>query len=194
MADVKYAPPNIEKGACKGTVEQTIKSFLDATTKATWVALEAEIVSKESEACAACLFSMDADAKWAPVVEEASGGITVNIGGCVGIVSGKEACGKPPTCGTVASTPSAPSASRARRAAATRVRAGLVVQPRRACEQGSSCSRDAQQTACKEATDMLGTECGANANAYLTSCQTLYRAIQMQCIDDGSADTGPDAN
>lgn len=45
--------------------------------------------------CRACIFGKEADAKWKPLLENAKGELVgLNVGGCIAIASGKEACGK----------------------------------------------------------------------------------------------------
>ncbi len=171
LSEVKYNTAKVVPGACKASVEQTIKTFIDNNQSGTWDDLKAEITAKEGATCSSCVFSKDSDAKWAPIVQADSGGASINIGGCVEMASGKEACGRAVYVWNLCLT---------------------VVCDK--CEEGSTCGQDAQATACKEATDAVTAECGNNINSYLKACGNLFGAIKAQCVADGGGDGGPDAN
>ena len=167
VSEVPYKAGNVVPGACKSTIEKTIKDFIDNNKQGTWDDLKAEISSKESAACASCVFSKDTDAKWAPIVQVESGAASINVGGCIGVVSKSDACGE----------------------AAFKWDLCLNAVCKD-CEQGSTCGQDAQGTACKAASEEFGKECGNNAQSYLNACGNLFKAIAVQCSGEPDAGDG----
>ena len=165
LSEVKYSPANVAAGACKTTVEKTINEFIDNNQQVSWDDLKAEVSTKEGASCSACVFSKDSDAKWAPIVQADNGGAGLNVGGCVELASGKEACG--------------------RAVYVWNLCLDAVCDKCTDDADKKDCYQGAQGTSCKEASDALGTECGNNVNSYLTACNDLFKAIKAQCIGDG---------
>jgi len=84
-----WKPPSRAPGACTQGDLDAFVSFVTANPDpAKWKA------SITSAACQGCVFGRDG-VTWPPIVENDKGRVTtLNIGGCIAIASGKEACGR----------------------------------------------------------------------------------------------------
>jgi hypothetical protein len=86
-----WKPPTKAPGSCTEKELADFVAFVEKTDDpqkwkgGTWTT---------NDACRNCVFAKDG-ATWAPLVENASGQLSkINVGGCIAIASGKEACGK----------------------------------------------------------------------------------------------------
>lgn len=85
-----YQPPRVMNGSC---TEADLTSFVtyvdshdDPSTCKTGIA---------SLACRACVFGPESGTTWAPLLEDGAGAMSrLNVGGCIAIASGVDACGK----------------------------------------------------------------------------------------------------
>ena len=122
------------------------------------------------------MFSDGKDAKWTPLIFSYDTLDTVNRGGCIEIVSGKEACGE----------------------AYQRVAACRVEACRTKCTTQAELSACLERTReiftgpCKTAYDTMMSACGDGLDAYEAACRgsawTFEGPIRVQCI------TGADGN
>lgn len=120
-------------------------------------------------ACRACVFAKET-ATWAPLVIDESGRVdSINVGGCVAIASGKEACGK-----------------------AYHQWRSCYLEACGGCPEGdsarfSTCVNAANKGACKKAFDDVVPACGdiETANDAETTCEGKYTfegPVRAQCI------------
>lgn len=89
---VAYHPPAVKPGSCTTADVKVFNDYVTANPTATVDDIR-EAVTKQSEKCSDCIFGASGDEKWAPIVQDETGA-TLNGGGCVSVVSGKEACGE----------------------------------------------------------------------------------------------------
>lgn len=144
---VEYHPPAVKAGSCTTADIKTVTEAFQASS----VDIE-EIkttLGKKSKTCGECVFG-DAEAEtWAPIVLDGSNAM-LNGGGCISVVSKKDACGKAyqqwNTClNEVCAACSDPSES-------------------------NTCKNDAQQGPCTAASKALIDGCGKNVNDHLKKC------------------------
>jgi len=162
-----WNPPTRLPGSCtEAELDAFVKHVAANDDPAKWKAG----AWTDSEACRSCVFAKDG-ATWAPLVENASGQLAVvNIGGCVAIASGREACGR----------------------AAQQWR-DCYVEACSDCSTGEKdwfqkCSELAKVGACKKAFDALVPSCGdaqtlAAAEAACDGATFVFEGpIRAQCI------------
>lgn len=93
--DVSMLPwkaPNIATGACSEKELADFVKYIDANQNAKFADWKKSVANM---ACSDCIFGKEADPKWKPLLEDAKGQlIEIDVGGCIQIASGKEACGK----------------------------------------------------------------------------------------------------
>jgi hypothetical protein len=139
-----------------------------------------------SEGCSKCVFSDGTGAEWTPILVDAEKDEldSVNRGGCIELLSGKESCG-------------------AAYQRVTECRLEACLKECKTQDEFTTCLQDGQGIftgPCKTAYDLMETECGANLGAYETGCKgtawTFEGPIKVQCITGGAkpADAGKDAN
>jgi hypothetical protein len=160
-----YRPPTHTAGACTKTDVDGLNAFIDTHEDATFEDLRAESTAKSSKACTACVFAEASD-KWAPIPTVGTKVLTLNISGCIEIVSGKgAACGK-----------------------AHRQWDQCIDQACGACDDATkpTCSTEAQTNRCSEASKALAAACGADTNTYLQTCKAgngIEPLIAKQCVE-----------
>jgi hypothetical protein len=87
-----WKSPYVEKGACTQKELNDLSAAVTANKKVSYADLKKTVTNA---GCASCMFGKESDAKWRPLVENASGQLTVlNVGGCIAIASNNDACGK----------------------------------------------------------------------------------------------------
>ncbi len=177
-SDVAYKPARIQAGKCSADVIKKIDDLIKANQNASFDDLKAELVSKESQGCADCVFGLESGDKWAPILTNDDGSkvVDINGGGCVEALSGKTECGKAfqewSACLDTACADCADADQ-------------------------SQCAKDVQQSACSKQTDELGAKCGNNVNAFLQGCfksgePSIYGPIRALCVGSGAKDGGND--
>lgn len=86
-----WKSPTKSPGACTPTDLSNLVSFVDTNDNAKYADWKASVTNMT---CRSCIFGTDG-ATWAPLVENSSGQLVVlNVGGCIAIASGSDACGK----------------------------------------------------------------------------------------------------
>jgi hypothetical protein len=86
-----WKPPAVDLGKCTTDDLNKFVAYLDANDTATYADWKTK--SGVSTTCAGCLFGPDGTT-WKPFVEDNGDLAELNVGGCIQIASGKEACGK----------------------------------------------------------------------------------------------------
>ncbi len=166
-----YKPARVQPGSCTAAVFDVIKDALAAGGgQTTFSALKDAISAEESAKCAECVFAEDGD-EWAPIVTSGETIVAQNFGGCFEMLTGKASCGK-----------------------AVQQWNGCLTKACEKCEDAErkTCPQDVQKTACKDSTDELIKECGANINTYLKSCFapkyviSVGGSIQELCVASDS--------
>ncbi len=173
---VPYKPPAIKLNVCDTAALKVIDDLIAAKPKATFADLK-QALTDHSAPCANCVFGPDGDT-WPVIVENGDKIVALNLGGCVGIVSGKEACGK------------------------AYQQWDLCLDS--ACQtcpdaEKSDCSQGAQGPgkACGKASTALEEACGSNVNTFIQTCfkqgeLTIKGPITQQCIGGSIKDAGND--
>ena len=113
--------------------------------------------------------------RWAPIVVDGDEVTTINVGGCVDVVSGSAKCGK-----------------------AFQQWDECVASVCEGCtnaDDASLCNRVAENTACRQATEVVYIACGPNTSSYVNAClksgqPEIYGPIVKLCAGSGTA---PDA-
>lgn len=167
-----WKPPEIELGKCTTTDLTTFVNYLDANSTATYADWKSK--SGVSATCAGCLFGADG-ATWHPFVEQNGDLAELNVGGCIQIASGKEACGK-----------------------AYQNWFDCRFEACADCPDDqntlSKCLSAASKGACKAANDNVITQCGQDITNYQDACSgdkfVFEGAIKAQCIAGLTNDGG----
>lgn len=146
---VAYHPPAVKAGNCTKDDVKFFDDFLNDNPSASVDDIR-KAVTKQSEKCGKCMFGASSDEQWAPIVQ-AESEATLNGGGCVSVVSGKDACGE------------------------TYQKWNACINS--SCSQCSpddrqQCSQDAQNAGspCGDLSAQLFQNCGSDVNEYLDSC------------------------
>jgi hypothetical protein len=169
---VPYHSPATKPNSCTTDDIKFFNDYLKNNPQSSFQDLQ-DAVTKQSKTCSDCVFGSADDDKWAPIVSDDSGS-TFNGGGCVALVSGKDACGKAyqqwNTClNTVCASCS---------------------------DQGdrSTCTNDAQNPGapCGTASKALSDACGTKVNTYLKKCfgSGLGEVLNQSCGAVTSKDGG----
>ncbi|HVJ93141.1 MAG TPA: hypothetical protein VM580_25245 [Labilithrix sp.] len=170
----KYQPPRLQQGACGDSVLDVISGYVSGNENATFTGLR-DAIKNSADAggqdCADCVFANDGDT-WAPLVLEGNKVVAVNTGACVGLVSGKEACG--------------------RAFFQWDICLGEVCAECADQSEARSCYSAVQDTACKAASDELLKECGPEINTFVDACfldgdLTFTPAVRTLCLEPKDA-------
>jgi hypothetical protein len=147
---VPYKSPAVKAGSCTTADIKVFDDYIRDNPQATFEDVQATM-TKQSKRCSQCVFGSSADEKWAPVVLDGTN-VTFNGGGCVSVVSGKDACGK---------------AYQQWNTCLNHVCAACTDQT-----ENSKCKNDAQGASapCGAASTTLFQACGSNVNSYLKKC------------------------
>jgi hypothetical protein len=91
VSSLPWKPPAVSPGACTQSDLDALVKYVETSGAAEYTQLKGAVASTT---CRACIFGPDG-ATWPPIVENSSGQpVVVNVGGCIAIASGNEACGK----------------------------------------------------------------------------------------------------
>lgn len=169
---VPYKSPAVKANSCSTADVKAFDDYLAQNPSATVDDLQT-MLGKQNQKCADCAFGeMDADT-WAPIVSDGKSA-TLNGGGCVSVVSGKDDCGK----------------------AYQQWNACLntVCAPCSDPDERSQCSNDAQApgSACGDASDVLFKACGSKVNTYLKTCfgSGIGAVVEQLCGAPATKDGG----
>lgn len=85
-----YKSPFVSMGACTAGDLAALVTYVD--NNGTFPGWKTSV----PVACAACIFGKETEATWKPMLEDASGTTLaqMNVGGCIAVASGSDACGK----------------------------------------------------------------------------------------------------
>lgn len=88
-----WKSPNVSAiGSCSQKELDDLNAFLKGKPDAKYSEWKTAI---PNAACSACVFGKDADATWAPLLENDKGELVgLNVGGCIAIASGNDKCGQ----------------------------------------------------------------------------------------------------
>jgi hypothetical protein len=87
-----WKSPAKDIGACSADELKGLVDFLSANDTAKYAEWKTKITNP---ACNACVFGKESEATWKPLLENAAGDLVgLNVGGCIAIASGNDACGK----------------------------------------------------------------------------------------------------
>jgi hypothetical protein len=162
-----WKAPAISAGACSSAELAALVTYVDTHPAAKYPDWKATVANA---ACAGCIFGKETDAMWRPLLEDAAGQLVgMNVGGCIGIASANEACGK-----------SYQHWFDCRFEACTDCPAGNTAALQK-------CLTAASKGACKNAFDAVGTVCGDTAIGDAeTACGgdkfVFEGPIRAQCI------------
>lgn len=167
--------------ACTDAELTALSAFFEAKVDANEAVLASAWQKEVSDKCADCVFSDGKDAKWTPIIVSDDTLDTVNRGGCIEIVSGKEACGEAYQRATVCRV----EACRAK--CTTQTELLLCLERVKEIFTGP----------CKTAHDTMTSACGDGLDSYEAACKgsawTFEGPIRAQCIIGGDGnDAGAD--
>lgn len=172
VGTVSYHPPAIKKGSCTKADVQIFDDYLREHPQASVDEIK-DVLTKQSQRCSDCAFGAVDDEQWAPIVMDATSA-TVNGGGCVAAVSGKDDCGK---------------AYQEWNTCLNTVCASCTDQGER-----TQCSDDAQQpnAPCGDPSNTLFQACGKDVNTFLKTCfSSGIGAVLENLCGSPSADSDP---
>ena len=94
-ADLPWAPPTkTQNGACTQSQLDEFNKFLTDNPTTTNAQFIDHIKKSTPTTCGACVVTDASAATWGPLPTSNGDLVTINIGSCFALVSGKEACGK----------------------------------------------------------------------------------------------------
>jgi hypothetical protein len=173
-----YAKAAVVPGACLTTELESLSTFFATKLDAKEPVLVDDWAASVSSKCAECVFSESTDGEGSPLVTKDNKLLDVNVGGCIEIVSGNEACGRTYQ-------------------QATDCRFAACATDCKTQEEFDVCYRDVKSIfagPCKGAITTLQEECGSKLGEYETRCQgkdwTFEKPIELQCVTGGTADGG----
>ncbi len=165
-------PPAIKTNSCTTADLTDFAEFVEGNDdSSTWKA------SIKNSTCRSCIYGLETAATWAPIVENGTGELVqFNVGGCIAMASGNDACGKA-----------------YQQEFECRNEACGDCSPDTASFQ--KCGVAARNEACKAAVDAVRSICGTKLDAAETACTEKVRyvfegPIKAQCIG-GIGDAGP---
>jgi hypothetical protein len=165
-----WKSPFVSAGQCTETDLSSFVSYLGANDSAPYTDWKTK--SGITPTCAACVFGPDGDT-WHPLVEDSSGQLAeLNVGGCIAIASGDDACGK-----------------------AYQAFFDCRLEACSQCDDSGFANCNPYKGACKAANDAVLSVCGADkvaaAEDACTGDKYVFEGpIRFQCITGG--DAGPD--
>ena len=164
-------------GSCTDAEHKALSDYFEAKVDANEDVLVSEWSKEVSANCAKCVFS-DGTGDWTPIIVKDDELDNVNRGGCIEILTGKEACGEAYQ-------------------QVTECRLEACATKCKTQDEFSECLKDAQGIftgPCKDAYDNMESSCGNNLAAAEKGCQgtkwTFDGPIKVQCISGGGADAG----
>ncbi len=160
-------------GACTDDDLKKISAFFKTKTNANEEVLVSEWSKEVSQKCAKCAFGAFDAAEWSPILVKEDKLDNVNRGGCIEILSGKEACGQAYQ-------------------QVTECRLEACLAKCKTQDEFTACLQDAEGIftgPCKASYDAMDKECGNNLGAYENGCRgsewTFEGPIKVQCITGG---------
>ncbi|MBX3186049.1 MAG: hypothetical protein KF819_03500 [Labilithrix sp.] len=167
-----WKPPTIAPGACTDKDLAAFVKFVDSADNNDYKQWKGSV---QNTRCRDCIFGKDGQT-WSPMVENAQGDLAVlNVGGCVAIATGNEACGK-----------------------AYQNWVDCRISACSTCPGGEpravqSCLSKANDGACKAAFTEVGTVCGedkvADAEKACKGSKYIFEGpIKAQCIGSGGGE------
>ncbi len=173
---VPYKKARVIPGACSENVTKVLDPFF-SSKDVNLDQVQRALQTKESMDCSNCVFGSDGDS-WGPFAISGDR-LIINIGGCIEVVSGSEACGR-----------------------AFHQLDGCLSSVCKGCtsEDRSLCQQHVEGTACNDASQALVTACGGQVNlsSYIRECiksvkYDIYGPILKLCVGSGTAsDAGSD--
>jgi hypothetical protein len=177
-ADLPWRPPTPLKGDCSQADYKALDDYLTANTSATVSQVDA-FLKNRSQVCHDCVFT-DANATtWGPIPTAGGNLVTINIGSCFALLSGKEAAGKSIQnlfdCELVACADCATQA------------------------EYDACSKKADQGACKAILTQAQKDFGGVPDTIFDQCGSFMDSVRVQCVAPADAagdagDAGDDAS
>jgi hypothetical protein len=162
---VPYHSPAVMAGSCSAADVKVLDEYLQKNPQASVDDIKGTL-AKQNEKCSGCAFGDASAEKWAPVILDETTA-TLNGGGCVSVVSGKDDCGK---------------AYQQWNTCLNEVCAACTDQ-----SESTQCKSDAQEAAgpCGAASKALFGACGNNVNDYLKKCfgtgDVVGSVVQQLC-------------
>jgi hypothetical protein len=161
-ADLPWAPPTpTQVGKCSTGDIADFEKFLKDNPSSTNEQFEAHIKTANAT-CHACIFTDASKPTWGPIPTSGGKLVTINIGACFALVSGKEACGKAiqnefdcefVACGDCADDTAF-----------------------------SNCRKKAQTGACKPFIQAIQTGCNGVPATVDDACGSFFDSVRIQCV------------
>jgi hypothetical protein len=177
-ADLPWMPPTPTKvGACTQAQLDEFNKFLTDNPTTTNAQFIDHIKKSSPTTCGACVVTDAAAATWGPLPSSNGDLVTINIGSCFSLVSGKEACGK---------------------AIQNEFDCEFV-----ACGDCTddtafdSCRTKSQKGACKPYVSGIATACNGVPATVDDACGSFFDSMRVQCVSltaDGGVDGGDAGN
>ncbi len=145
---VRYHPPAVKARSCTAADIKMVSDELGSSAQVSIDDVKAKL-AKQSKTCGDCAFGTSDEEKWAAIVLDGTTAF-LNGGGCVSVVSEKDACGQ---------------AYQQWNTCLNDVCAACTDQDAK-----TKCLTDAQQGPCATASKALGDGCGRDVNDYLSKC------------------------
>lgn len=168
-SDLPWAPPTkTQAGKCTQQMLDGFEKFLKDNPNTTNEQFEAEI-KKTSATCHSCIFTDANNPTWGPIPTSGGKLVTINIGACFALVSGKEACGK---------------------AIQNEFDCEFVACGQCADDTAfSNCRKKAQTGACKPFIQAIQSGCNGVPATVDDVCGSFFDSVRIQCVS-ASTDAG----
>jgi hypothetical protein len=171
-SSLSFKSPAVKPGSCSSADLAAFDDYMQKNPK-TSVDDMKTAVTKQSKTCSDCVFGTADDDKWAPILMGATSA-SVNAGGCVAAISGKDACGKTYDQWNACLNTACAACS---------------------TDEGTQCKQDAQnpKAPCGELSTALFEACGKDVNDYLKSCfggPSVVSAVVAELCGPASKDGG----
>lgn len=170
-----YSKAATTVGACTADEMKAIGTFYKAKADAKEDILVSEWKGSVSDKCAKCVFTDSPEATtWGAIIGKDDKLDSVNRGGCIEVLSGKEACGKSYQ-------------------QVTECRFDACLKKCKTQDEFTACLQDGEGIfggPCKTAYDKMEADCGNNLGAYEDGCKgttyTFEGPIKVMCITGGT--------
>lgn len=84
-----YKSPFVSAGSCTAANLTALTTYVDGG--GTFPGWKTSVPAP----CATCIFGLETDALWKPILEDGGGNVAgLNVGGCIAVASGSDACGR----------------------------------------------------------------------------------------------------
>jgi hypothetical protein len=171
-----YTKARKSPGACTEKEADDIAAYFKKEVEADRDVLVSEWQKAVSANCAKCVFSDGTQTEWTPIISKDDALDTVNRGGCIEVLSGKESCGRAYQ-------------------QVTECRLQACLQQCTAQREFEDCLGDSKAIfagPCKGAYDTMEKECGTNLGAYENGCKgttwTFEGPVKVMCVTGGAKD------